>query len=283
MQIRWHRAKESIVFNPRARHQQSEQEGKNGGLLANGRWNGTTKLPYVGETNRSFGLDHDDLRSNLSAQFVPKENPSANFEVGVQRNRARTDVFYAMNNSFTVANSAGVTTLGDGGSSSGAVLIKVTGDIAAKFEVLVDDRIAGYVWAGTPNVISLQPYETYNVQIRPVGAKFVGFDDRVQSVTIYPGNVEPLEFVVRELTVLVGHASFADGRVVANARFRNVEGYGSTDAQGWFQVELSHREPLILEDKLGRECLIELPELVVQEGLAVAENLVCEEPIQAQP
>lgn len=282
VQIRWQRARESVVFNPRGRFSDNETQGQNFDMLANGRWNGASQLPLVGAVDRSVSLDHDQTRSRFGVRMIPRDNPMSDVEVGMQRSDARSDVYYAMNNRFSLVSAGGNTTLGDGGNSAGAVVINVLGDISAKFEVLVDDRVVGYVWAGTPNVISLRPYESYAVKIRPVGAKLVGFDERVQTITLYPGNVETLDFVVRELTVLVGQAVYPDGRAVAQQRFQNVEGYGSTDAQGWFQVEISHREPLLLGAAEGPQCQLALPPLQVEQGLAVVDSLVCE-PIQAQP
>ena len=65
------------MINPRARLRDEERFGQNVDMLVNGRWNGPTNLPYVGQTNRSLSLDYDVERSHMSARFVPHENPMA--------------------------------------------------------------------------------------------------------------------------------------------------------------------------------------------------------------
>jgi hypothetical protein len=76
--------------------------------------------------------------------------------------------------------------------------------------------------------------------------------------------------------VLLGQAVDELGRPVGNARFANVEGYGATDEQGWFQIEVSNTEPLRLEPRDGAApCQILLPELYVEQGLAMVDQLIC--------
>lgn len=276
LRLRWQRRGESATFNPAFRH---FEDGQDTGfdMLANGRWNGLSDFGRLGQTDRSVFVNHTPERSNLGARFVPREYPMSDVEVGIQRNLQATDYYYAMNNQTTVVTRNGNTSWGDGGRGAGALMVRINGPITGKFEVVVDDRVAGYAWAGTPTVISLPPYETYRVRIRPLGDRIVGVDERVHQLTLYPGNVETLEFTARELTVLVGQAVYVDGTPVASARFENVEGYGSTDELGWFQVELAHRDPLVLTPRAGATCRIQLPELYVEQGLAVVDQLVCED------
>ncbi|MFT7652879.1 MAG: hypothetical protein ACI9ON_001716 [Limisphaerales bacterium] len=275
VQIRWSRKHESAAISPSLQYNDDIQQGNGSDFLANGRWNGRDKLPYVGEADRSLYLNHDPQRSNLGVRFAPRDFPLSDVEFGVQKNDRAADVYYAMNNEFSVVSADGKTTFGDGGSAAGAVLIHIKGEVSGKFQVLVNNRVAGYVWAGTPNVISLRPYETYKVHIAPVGDQIVGYDEGVQTITLYPGNVETLEFNARELTVLVGQAVDVEGQPIAHYRFQNVEGIGSTDVLGWFQVELSSRDSLLLENSAGDKCQMVLPELDVEQGLAVVESLTC--------
>ena len=281
IQLRWQGSHDTAVVNPRLQYA-DDQFGSGMDLLANGRWNGTSKMPFLGESDRSVALQHDPHRSSLSARFVPRDIPLTDFEVGVQRNDQRADLFYAVNNQFSVVNTNGKTSWGDGGNAAGAVLVHVIGVNEGKFEVIVDNRVVGHVWAGTPNVISLRPYQSYEIRIQPVGRQIVGFDQRVQSVTLYPGNVETLHFAVRELNVLVGQLVFADGKPVVNGRFTNVEGVGATDAMGWYQVEVSHTDPLQVDLPNGSRCVAALPEFFPEDGLAVLESITCEMSTQAQ-
>jgi len=243
--------------------------------LVDGRWTGVKPIPGFGDVEQSYYINKDAQRSVTGARFVPRKYRRSELELGLQRDSNRSELFYAMNNAFSIATSKGRTTLGDGGNKVGAVIVHVVGDLYGQFEVLVNDRVVGKVWAQRPNVISLRAYESYNVRIRPIGDKIVGYQQASQQITLYPGSVEKLTFAARELTVLVGEAYFEDGNPVSRHKFLNVEGYGATDEQGWFQVEVSHSDPLILEDKFKRQCRLELPEYYVQDGLAILDAAVC--------
>lgn len=273
VQMRWRGRDDYGSVTTRARYADDEDfQGTQ--FLASGRWNSDTNIPRLGHSERAFYFNHDRQRSSVGAQFRPHDLPQSNFELGVQRNDQRADLYYAMNNTFSVAHSKGRTTFGDGGASAGAVVIHVDGALAAKFAVLVNNRVVGHVWAGTPNVISLRPYETYDVRVQPVGDNIVGFDDSSRSVTLYPGNVEHFHFTAHEVTVLVGQLLHEDGTAVQRGRFLNVEGYGATDLQGWFQVEVGHDEPLLVRTQSGH-CRVKTPSYIASEDLVVVDTLVC--------
>ena len=280
VEFRWQREQNSTSFRPRLRHEQREDDGDRTTALIDGRWNSMAEVKGLGEVHRSMYVTHDADRSSIGARFVPREHPYADAEIGYQRSDRSSDIFYAMNNRMSVVSTNGQTTFGDGGNDAGAVLVHVTGDLRGKFEILVDNRVVGYAEANVANVISLRPYETYRVKIRPIGDKIIGFDQSTHEVTLYPGNVEILEFTARQLTVLIGQAVYADGRPVAAARFANVEGYGATDQSGWFQIEFAHRDPLRLKPRGGEpSCQIDMPDLYADQDLAVLGELVCR-PIQ---
>ena len=280
VRVRWRGGQDTVTFNPSARYASVDADG-DFSALANGRWNGPTQLPWIGETDRSVFFQQEENRFNVGARFVPADFPRTDAEFGLQRNAQATDYYYAMNNQTTIVSRGGRTHWGEGGQGAGALVVNIDGPVSGKFEVLVDDRVRGYAWGGSPAVISLAPFETYRVRIRSLGERLVGVDGRVYRVTLYPGNVETLEFTAREIVVLVGQVVDTHGRPVQRARFENVEGFGITDDAGWFQVEFAHGDPLKLTPKNGPPCSIEPPKDQVGEGLVVVDQLVCT-PILAQ-
>ncbi len=280
VEFRWQHQRDSTSFRPRIRHEQREDDGNRTTALIDGRWNSTDDIRGLGDVHRSLYVTHDADRSSIGARFVPQEHPYADAEIGYQRSDRSSDIFYALNNRMSIVTTDGQATFGDGGNDAGAVLIQVTGDLRGRFEILVNNRVAGYAEANIANVISLRPYESYRIRIRPVGDKIIGFDQSTHEVTLYPGNVQILEFAARQLTVLIGQAVYADGSPVEAARFANVEGYGATDRSGWFQVEFAHRDPLKLQPRGGKPaCQIEMPDLYRGQDLAVLGELICT-PIQ---
>ncbi len=237
-------------------------------------------LAGLGALRQTVYVDHAEARSALGVRYVPDRFRQSDFELGYQRNRQRSDLFYALNNRFSVVNTPGGTTYGDGGGSAGAVIVEIEGSFTGKFAVLVGNRVVGHAWVGQPNIISLRSYERYNVRIKPVGDKIVGYDQAPQQVTLYPGNVQTLRFAAHELNVMIGQALLPDGSPVKLGRFVNVEGYGRTDQLGWFQVEVAHNKPLEIDLPNGERCWLIPP----QRALALAENgLVVMDPQTCQP
>jgi outer membrane usher protein FimD/PapC len=278
--VRWQGRDEYTTFAPRLRTSRDDAGQQYTDAFFDGRWNKRQQFKGIGEVNEALYLTHDPDRSALGARLVASEYRHSDLEFGLQNHQDNTSLYYSMNHRFSVVHSDGHTTLGDGGSGAGGVIINIVGDLLQKFQVLVNDRVVGYAQAQRPHVIPLRAYETYDVRIKPIGDSIVGYDQASQRITLYPGNVASLTFEAKELTVIIAQVQHADGTPVQTSRFLNVEGYGATDADGWFQVEVGHREPLQLRARNGDVCEITIEGIDAQDGLAVLDLLVCE-PIPA--
>jgi hypothetical protein len=163
------------------------------------------------------------------------------------------------------------------------VIIDLQSDLEdTPFEIYVDRKPAGYAHAGRKTVLSLRPYDTYEIQIRPRGVNLVHFDDTARLITLYPGNVETLAWEINAITILISNAIDEVGNPISNAKFENLQSYGSTDDNGWFQIEISNREPLIVSKQGTPICQINLPEFEAEQGIAVLDEVVCK-PIQGSP
>ena len=112
--------------------------------------------------------------------------------------------------------------------------------------------------------------------MKPAGDVILGYDERSVDVTLYPGNVHKLVFSAQKQYVLVSQAVYEDGTPVSNGRFENIEGFGVTDADGWFQVELTHQGPLTVRLPSGDACELTPPPLESgDDALTVVDALVC--------
>ena len=282
--FRWQGNGRSTTVNPRVRMSQDNRSGGGDGFATSpellARWNNQSDLFGFEDINQTAFLSHGEDRSAIGARFVPGRRQQSDAEFGYERRSGSGgDLFYAANNRFSIANSQGKTTMGSGAGGAGAVIVKIDGNIDERFEVLVGNRVVGYSEVGNANVVSLRPYETYDVRIRPSSDRIIGYDQNTRQVTLYPGNVKTLSFSARELIVIIAQAIYPDGSPVAKAVFENVEDYGATDELGWFQIELSHDDPLILRTRSGDRCSLVLPDdYEVSEGLAVLDPLVCRIP-----
>ena len=183
---------------------------------------------------------------------------------------------YIGNASFSVyASGKNVAWGGNRTANSGSIIKLDSESIDAPFEVFVNRQPYGFAKSGKSTIVALQPYNEYSIQIKPRGNEFVHFDEKIHRVTLYPGNVETLNWKISPVTILISNAIFKDGSPVEFAKFENTIGFASTDAGGWFQVEIANRDPLILSKKGTPICKIELPNFEVEQGIAVLDEVVC--------
>ena len=164
---------------------------------------------------------------------------------------------------------------GNRNSSSGVIVALDTELSNAPFEVFVDRQPHSFAKSGRSTVIGLPPYDNYQIQIKPRGNEIVHFEDGFRNVTLYPGNVETLRWEVNPITVLISNAIYKDGTAVAHAKFENTLTFASTDASGWFQIEIANRDPLILSKSGEPICKITLPEFESEQGVAVLDQVTC--------
>ena len=147
------------------------------------------------------------------------------------------------------------------------------------FEVLVDGYRRGYAPAGRSTAIHLPPFRTYEVRISPRRANVVAFRDRIEQVTLYPGNVQRLSWEIADLLVLVGRVLDTDGQPLVDAVVEAAHGIASTDALGYFQAEIVRPSQAYIQLRFrdGKGiCRVQISEFDEREGVAFLDTLVCQ-------
>lgn len=188
----------------------------------------------------------------------------------------RTGLAYIANARFGVVSSGREVALGGRRAATSSIIVNIEGNApSAVFEVMVGKQSQGYAKSGSSTLIALPPYETYDIRLISRDGEFVEFDETTQSVTLYPGNVKTLTFTARRQVVVVGRAVDASGNAVANHTFTNLDGFASTDENGWFQIELTEAAPLTLKRGDDSTCTINLPPDQGEDSLIVVDDVMC--------
>jgi hypothetical protein len=190
--------------------------------------------------------------------------------------RELTSYVGAFNSSFLV--SAHSIALGGQYGAQSAVVLDLDGEAPdTRFDVLVDDAPRGSVDPDGRASILLRPFESNGIGIRPQRGVFVDYDDRVERVTLYAGNILNLAWKISEDIVIVGRIVDEGGRPLANARVQRTITITSTDEFGMFQLETSKPEgDVVLRVQTRRkDCRIRFPVGEVREGVAIAGDLTC--------
>lgn len=157
------------------------------------------------------------------------------------------------------------------------------GGMDGRFDVLVNDMLAGTVRSGGKLSVAVAPYRQYAVRIRPTGSALLHYDGAARKIGLYPGNVARLDWSVSRLAAMFGRLVLADGSPVSGAQVRGQGGIGQSDDNGFFQIEAAEGALLtaILPD--GRSCDIQPPPSGQGEQFVRLGTMVCNPRLGREP
>ena len=144
-----------------------------------------------------------------------------------------------------------------------------------RFELLVDEVARGTVGADRTTRVFLQPYRSYHIRLRPLGAQAASFDTAARQVTLYPGSVATLHWDVTPLFVLFGQAIDGLGRPVANAEIKGAFGIGRSDGEGYFQIETRSGDVLGFEPASAPACAVTVGKARQRDGYVSGGKVQC--------
>jgi hypothetical protein len=140
-----------------------------------------------------------------------------------------------------------------------------------EFDVLVNGQRQGTVSAQERAIVSLSPYRTYKVSLAASEKSgLVDYDATTYEVTLFPGNVVKRQWQVDKVFVLLGRLLDGDGNPIVRERIKGARGYGFTEDDGTFQIEVTGSETLVVDSK-RKKCTIDIkfpeaPEYVFDAG-----------------
>ena len=157
-----------------------------------------------------------------------------------------------------------------------ALVVSLAGNAGkAQFEVLINEQPRGRLTAGDRLPIFLQPYRAYAVKIRPVDAASVWFDAAPREISLYPGNAQHIRWHTEQLVTVFGRAVRADDTPIADALVTSKRGVGQSDANGYFQIEVTANETLSFAVNGNKSCNVRLGALEVRNDFAALGRVVC--------
>ena len=271
---RWRDNKSDAAVGPRLQYNSTTGSAD---ALLNARYSTTLKESEQGIYRAGAFVDRADERSVMGGR-LSAENTRGAGEVELQYGfeGERTGVAYVANARFGIVSEGNQVAFGGRRSNTASIIIEIDGNAPdAVFEVIVDKQSHGYAQSGTRTIVALQPYETYDVRLASRGGDFVEFEQAPRAVTLYPGNVKTLKFTANRQIVVVGQVVDEEGYTIAHHTFTDLDGFASTDENGWFQIEVTDARRLTLQRGSASVCTIELPLGETEDNLVVFEELVC--------
>ena len=270
------------------------------------------RMSVLSTLGRSMQNERGDSRplvsksvSTISAQYSHETaaGTSLNFQAGVDRNISSSAVSggTVVNSRFGNVRADLLHSLEDGGGTQydlafesglvvsphaallgarevqpSAITVALRGDASnASFNVLVDEVARGRLRVGQRLSLFLPGYRTYKVRLVPIAAAAVGFDSGVREVTLYPGNVQSLEWRAKSYFTIFAQATTAKGTPIADALVQTAQGIAQTDSNGYFQADVSSGDSLTISRSDRAACQVQLPNVIVKNDFASIGKVVC--------
>lgn len=267
-----------------------------------GRWQ-TEYAPRI-FSERKAGITETDFDSRLSTTWqdgekyqsdvsfslrASEENATetveANMDLAGSYGRSTVDVLHTPDtdstnygaNLFTtiIANSS---TLSFGGKSltHSALVMDIEGETQdAYFDVFVNNSKRGSVNIGKKSVVSVHPFDTYEVSLQARGDSLLDFNHQGQTATLYPGNVVTMKWKAARVIIAFGQILDVRGNPVANALIKGVTGIATTDEFGLFQAEIEAGIKKFEVQTRKYSCNVQLPEFDSTSEIALLGELTC--------
>jgi hypothetical protein len=278
--LRWRLGRDNWTFNLDPQYvYQASNPGTESYLrgTANANWDSRERWESTLRTNVNASKDQYGHSLGADMQWAGE---LGRMRLGAEHVTAQADSVTVVNgniaSSFTAA--AGGFAMGGEHQNQSAVMIDVGGSaVGLSFDVLVNGGRRGVVRAGKSALITLRPFQSYTVRLRPRGNSFVYFEDKEYSVTLYPGNVVKLDWEVDQVDIIFGRIVGQDGKAVANALLHGVAGLATTDESGTFQAELVQGKRTIEAQTRNATCHIKIPAYQPVNGVASVGVLRCNE------
>jgi len=137
-----------------------------------------------------------------------------------------------------------------------------------RFDVLVNNQVAGTIVGQHALTVELPAYRQYKVRIRPVSEDLLAYDSTDRVVGLYPGVVSKLVWTSAPITMKFGRLVGPDGSPVSGASITGKGVWSETDDGGNFEIEAPDNARLTVTTKEGRSYEIALP--TTQGGAEVA-------------
>ncbi|OED44642.1 hypothetical protein AB833_01260 [Chromatiales bacterium (ex Bugula neritina AB1)] len=218
------------------------------------------------QASNSFGLksDYQSERGRLSASINSLTDDD------------KSRITYSARAETSVLTDFSSIAWGGRAQSESAVMIDIESELSdVDFTVLVDDVPHNTVSTDRTGVVQLSPYKSYNIRLRADTPRFIGYSEKTENITLYPGNVVKLDWVANEILIAYGQIIDSEGNPIANATVDGALGSVRTDDSGIFQAELD-LETKSLRVQYSPNCQVELPaNYQMRNGVAFLGVLTC--------
>jgi hypothetical protein len=230
-----------------------------------------------GELAVGAGAEHQPRQQDF---FVSSElrHPLGSLRGNVLRSIQDSDATtqYAAAFQTTLAAGAGSLRVAGRTTTESMIIASVSGAREEdRFELLVDEQVAGTIEGEGQLAVALPAYRAYHVRIRPIGKDLVSYDSSSREIGLHPGSLTRLSWTAAPMTIKFGRLIDPDGRPIAGAAMTGKGVWSQTDDNGYFQIEIPEGEIVRITLQDGQTFAIELPSAGGGKVFADIGQMVC--------
>ena len=206
-------------------------------------------------------ISHDSTSNNHTVDLDHRGDYGNLRLLGTQSTNNMTNVssnFYSGNFGFSVVDADHELSWGGNQQQTSGIVVKNTGNAAdIPMKILVNHVEQSTFTTGKETTVFVTPYQTYNVQIKPTQSAPIDYDGTIKNVTLYPGNILPMVWVINRINVVLGHVVMPDGTPLAGARMEEAKNITVSDDDGMFQGELLELKKITFKRDVEEEHIVE--------------------------
>ncbi len=204
-----------------------------------------------------LSLEGDDKRANGTLRYADHRG-SGSLALSHLRSGSNRVTSYSLNVSTSLITDGEFVSIGGDQRSQSAVVVDIEGRDGDRFDVMVNGQRNGYAVVGQPSIVPLSPYREYRISVVPAGTAIYQFEEKVQRITLYPGNVMRMEVEAIPMQLAFGRILFND-QAGFSGRIMGGQAPMQVSDSGLFQIEVRADTPeLRLEMDNGWACTIDL-------------------------
>lgn len=144
-----------------------------------------------------------------------------------------------------------------------------------RFELIVNEHVAGTILGKENLALALPAYRSYSVRMRPVGDDLLSYDGSSREIGLYPGAVEKLEWDVSPISIKFGHLVDGTGKGIPHASITGKGVWSETDDQGYFQIEVGDDTQVTVTMNNGKSFPLTLPSAPKGNSVAHLGDITC--------
>ncbi|MGY0215916.1 TcfC E-set like domain-containing protein [Endozoicomonadaceae bacterium StTr2] len=230
----------------------------------------------------SMGASFSEHSKAVDGRFAYGGEPgSGNIYVAHKENKEQKGTIYSAGLVTTLSVDNRGVAIGGAEQSGGncAVVVIVQGASATdRFQVLINNYPRAFANGGDQVAVPLTAFASYRVSLRPVGNTVFDGVERVETVTLYPGNVKTLIFELWQRKIVIGRLLDNGGNLLPSV----CGNFGSVpvcaDERGVFQAEgrSNIKEITFNLVDTGKTCHITVPKINEHELLLDLGDVVCD-------